>query len=78
MQNDEGSGKDTQSAQSHIKATPKPVDSQPIGTPKPPSCDLHATLMRPQSLGAVTTYLRRALAMMRIAGANMLGIRQEC
>jgi hypothetical protein len=46
--------------QCDIRATPKRVDSQPIGTPKPPQgsakailkppqCDPNATPMRPQS-----------------------------
>jgi hypothetical protein len=30
--------------QCDIKATPKPVDSQPIETPEPPRCDPKATL----------------------------------
>ena len=33
--------------ESHIKATPRPVDSQPIATPKPPQGDPNATPMRP-------------------------------
>src|ERR1039458_7197357 len=40
-----------QATQSHIKATPKRVDRQPIATPKPPQCDPNATSMLPQSLG---------------------------
>src|SRR5208283_556528 len=36
-------------AQSHIKATPKRVDSQPIATLKPLQCDPKATLKPPQS-----------------------------
>jgi hypothetical protein len=38
-----------QATQSHIKATPKRVDSQGIGTLKPPQCDPKATFMRPTS-----------------------------
>jgi hypothetical protein len=36
-----------QATQSHIKATPKRVDSQGIATPKPPQGYLHATLKPP-------------------------------
>jgi hypothetical protein len=35
--------------QCDIKATSKRVDSQPIGTPKPPQCDPNATPRLPQS-----------------------------
>src|ERR1017187_9620616 len=35
--------------QSHLKATPKPIDSQPIETPKPHQCDPKATSKPPQS-----------------------------
>jgi hypothetical protein len=35
--------------QSHLKATPKPVDSQPIATPKPLQSHLNATPKLPQS-----------------------------
>ena len=31
---------------SHLKATPKPTASQPIGNPKSPQCDPQATFMR--------------------------------
>ena len=36
-------------AQSDLRATPKPVDSQPIATPKPPKSHPNATLKRQQS-----------------------------
>src|ERR1035437_4401077 len=40
-----------QATQSHIKATPKRVDRQPIATRKPPQSLPNATPMLPQSLG---------------------------
>jgi hypothetical protein len=39
----------TEASQSHFKATPKPVGSQPIATHKPPTSHPHASLMRPES-----------------------------
>ena len=41
--------------QCDIKATPMRVDSQAVGTPKPPQCDPKATLKPPQSSNKAPT-----------------------
>jgi hypothetical protein len=52
IKNDEMAGRAPKATlkphQCDIKATPKRVDSQLIGTPEPPQCDSDATPMRPQ------------------------------
>jgi hypothetical protein len=41
--------KPAKATQSHLHAIYKPSDWEGIATLKPPSCDLHATSMRPSS-----------------------------
>jgi hypothetical protein len=41
--------------QSPYQATPRPVDSQPIGPHKPPPCDPHATHKPPQGANKAPT-----------------------
>ena len=70
-----------EATQGYPKATPRPVDSQLIGTTKPPQGYPKATPRLPQGypkatprlpqgLGAETTCFPRALAIMRIAAVS--------
>ena len=55
---------------SDLKATPRPTNRQPIGNPKPPSCDPQARYKPPESPGKAWSSMRRRARMSGLTGRH--------
>ena len=56
---------------SDLKATPRPTNRQPIGNPKPPSCDPQARYKPPESPGKAWSSMRRRARMSGLTGRHV-------